>query len=257
VTEEKRLLITKIERGETEEGSKPVIEMYEANPRLKWPTLRLFDLSALFEVGIDPNDLALGEERVVRFYAFYVESDRTNQAGNAYRDITRLEAIETKSRSGVEQKLDTIADLLKGIDRRLASIHQVTEVIASETLQLANATPDATPENWPGDDEPEVKPEETLGPAEEDTLASQPQANEQPAPEVGPGSIPKTDSEEDAPVLSEDMARRRFGKLAGPGIRAGELDSSIPGRLTAQVSAGALGWRDALQQLEAAIAEQV
>lgn len=252
MTEEKKLLITKIERGETEEGSKPVIELYEANPRLKWPTLRLFDLSALFEVGIDPNDLALGEERVVRFYAFYVESDRTNQAGNPYRDVTRLEAIETESRSGMEQKLDTIADLLKGIDQRLASIHQVTEVIASETLQLANATPDATPENWPSDDEPEVKPEETLGPAEEDPESRQEHELHRPAPKEE-----HMEKDEGALVLSEDMARRRFGKLAGPGIRAGKLDSSIPGKLTSEVSAGALSWRDALQQLEAAIAEQV
>lgn len=257
MSEEKQLVISRIERGETEDG-KVAIELYEDNPKLRFPSLRLFEPSKLFSVGIDPNEFQPGEERFVQFRAYYVESDRKNQAGNAYKDVTRLEALEAGQRSRTEQKLDAIADLLKSIDRRLASIDQLTEVAVSAIVRLAGAKQEPLgpggvpvgPDDWPGDDEPEPEL------AEDPALSGI--SDRQGEEALGPAPQPAAESEEhDGPILSEDMARRRFGKLAGSGMRDGTIDRSIPGKLTNEVSAGALSWRDALQQLQATIAEQV
>ena len=77
----------------TTNNGKPVVELYASDTRLKYPVLRLFDLSALEAVGIDPN--ALGAERVHhRFLAHYRESEKTNGQGNPYKDVTHLEPIE-------------------------------------------------------------------------------------------------------------------------------------------------------------------
>lgn len=245
MSEEKQLLISRIELGETEDG-KPVVEMYEANPRLRWPALRLFDLSRLFVVGIDPNELQLGEERFVRFHAFYVESDRTNKEGNHYKDCVRLEAIETNQDSSGD-KFDGIIALLQSIDRRLASIHQITEVVAAQIMRQAeeNAHPMRTL------DSPFTDLDDTMA-----GLAPEPE--EAPRPASQPAAEPEAEPEDpSAPVLNEDMARRRFGELAGPAMRAGKLDRTASGRLTSEVSAGAMNWRTALRRLEAAIAEHV
>ena len=77
----------------TTNNGKPVVELYASDTRLKYPVLRLFDLSALETIGIDPN--TLGAERVHhRFLAHYRESEKTNGQGNPYKDVTHLEPIE-------------------------------------------------------------------------------------------------------------------------------------------------------------------
>jgi hypothetical protein len=221
VTEEKQLLITRIERGETDDG-KVVIEMYEDNPRLKWPSLRLFDPSKLFTVGIDPNELQPGEERFVRFYACYVESDRLNAQGNPYKDCTQLEAIQVDERGQVLQEtLDRIVELLVNIEHHLAkTASPVYAVDPSGNVQMAGRQSGRP--GQPSHRQADPKPQ----PTEEDT----------------------------EPVLDEDMARKKFAKLAGPAIREGAIDSGFPGQLTSQIAAKAINWRDALAELEKAIA---
>jgi hypothetical protein len=60
----------------------------------KYPDLKLFDLGELAVVGLDPATLPMGHEVPCRFFAVYTLSDKLNQAGNPYRDITRLEKAE-------------------------------------------------------------------------------------------------------------------------------------------------------------------
>jgi hypothetical protein len=223
--EELKKLIVRIELGHTEDG-KAVVEMYEENPRLKYPSLRLFELSQLFSVGIDPNELEQGEERYTRFFAYYTESERLNGQGNPYLDIVRLEAIPGPQ-SRAQQTLDAMLAALRQIDQRLAVACGLLEVLAE------------------GEDlEPEPKSpaqQETHSPAQQETHSPAQQETHSPAQQETP------------PVLNEDQARRKFGRLAGPAIRAGSIPSDLPGQLTADVAAGAKGWRDALVELEAAI----
>jgi hypothetical protein len=88
-----RELIGSIELDKTKAG-KPLVNLYSTDTRLQFPVLRLFDLSALLTVGIDPEEL--GTERLHRrFWAYYTESDKTNAQGNSYKDIEYLEALDT------------------------------------------------------------------------------------------------------------------------------------------------------------------
>jgi len=256
MSEEKWKLITRIELGETEDG-KSVVGMYEDNPKLRFPSLRLFDLSQLFTVGIDPNELEKSEECFVRFFAYYTESDRTNQAGNKYLDVTHLEPVKVERHSEVGNKLDTIAALLQSIDQRLASIDQLTEIAASAIVRLANAKQEPLgpggvpigPDDWPGDDEPEPEPVE-------DPRQGKEAPGSAPQPAAEPEELAAKSEGHDGPILDEDMARRKFGRIAGSGVRDGTIDRALPGQLTSRVSAGAMNWRTALQQLEAMIGQE-
>lgn len=59
----------------------------------KYPDLKLFDLADLAAVGIDGAALTIGEEQPARFWAVYELSDKTNKAGNPYKDVLTLEPI--------------------------------------------------------------------------------------------------------------------------------------------------------------------
>lgn len=86
----KKLLIGSVQLNTTKNGGKPVADLYSTNTRLEFAELRLFDLSMLADVGINPN--TLGEDRLYRrFWAHYELSDKLNKEGNAYRDVVALE----------------------------------------------------------------------------------------------------------------------------------------------------------------------
>ena len=141
--EEKRELIVRIQRGETHKGAKPVVEMWNENPRLEFPELRLFDLHKLFEVGIDPNQLAEGEELITRFWVYYEDSDRLNKNSNPYKDVTRLEAI-APPKSTAQQTLDAMLAALRQIDQRLAVACGLLEtLVEGEELDLQRWAHDA------------------------------------------------------------------------------------------------------------------
>lgn len=216
MAEEKRLLVTKIERSSTETGGKPVCEMWIDNPKLRFPELRLFDLSRLLLVGIDPNDLDEGKTRFCRFWAIYIEIERQTQSGTPYRDIVRLEPA-------LPEEDDQVAELLR---------EQVAIFGRIEALLQAAIAP---------------REERARAPAAPTTPVTQPETAMQPEPEP-------SHTEPERPVLDEDMARKRFSRDAGPAIRNDLLDASFVNELTKQVSAGALSWRSALGQLQEQIA---
>jgi hypothetical protein len=111
-----RLLVTKLVRTN---GTRA--DLYGA--RHKWPDLRLFDLSELATVGIDPAALEVGKETPCRFWAIYELSDKTNQAGNPYKDVIALESID-----GPATATSTDTGALLG---ELRAIRALLEVIAS------------------------------------------------------------------------------------------------------------------------------
>ena len=87
-----RELIGSVELDKTK-GGKPVVSLYSTDTRLAFPVLRLFDVSALQAVGIDPD--GLGTERVhKRFWAYYTESEKENAQGHRYKDIEYLEPMD-------------------------------------------------------------------------------------------------------------------------------------------------------------------
>jgi hypothetical protein len=221
LTEEKRLLITKIRRGHTERGNKPVVEMWTDNPRLRFPELRLFDLSKLLTVGIDPNTLEEGKIRFCRFWATYTESERQTQRGTAYRDVVHLE-------EALPDDSDDVTELLReqlAILARIEQLLQATFAPREVKPRAAAAVPRA----------PATQTEPAVAASEPETVAEL-EAEDKPGAERS--------------LLNEDMARRRFGQDAGPAIRNGLVDAASVNALTKQVHAGALSWRSALEQLQ-------
>jgi hypothetical protein len=228
------MLITKVELGETETG-KPVVEMYGNNGRLKYPELRLFELSELSVVGVDPNSLDDGEVRYARFWAYYTESDKLNQHGNPYRDVVRLEPLESvpigPTAFDGEMNSAILAEV-QAIKQQIGELCRMFELAffaGSLERPLQAAEPEAIPEPPPEFEEPEAT---------------------SPAPE------PETDRAT-PPPLDEGQAKRQFSRLAGPAIRDGKIDASAVNELTSAISAGATNWRDALQQLREKVAEKV
>lgn len=132
-----RILIGSIETSTTKAG-KPIIDLFAADTRLSFPVLRLFDLSALITVGLDPNDLPAGRH-VIRFYAYYTESEKTNERGNPYKDISHLELIDTPATTA---STDTTA-LLAEMREIKAMLAQVLNTAPPETI------PDPQPEPPP------------------------------------------------------------------------------------------------------------
>lgn len=87
-----RVMIGSVALGKTK-GGKPVADLFSTDKRLEFPVLRLFDLSMLETVGINPNEL--GSDPVhKRFWAYYTESEKTTAKGNPYRDCQYLEPID-------------------------------------------------------------------------------------------------------------------------------------------------------------------
>jgi hypothetical protein len=82
-----RLLITKLVRTDRTRA-----DLYARGHQ--WPDLKLFDLSDLVDVGIDPDSLEIGLETPCRFWAIYELSDKLNKAGNPYKDVIALDPID-------------------------------------------------------------------------------------------------------------------------------------------------------------------
>lgn len=82
-----RMLITKLVR----DGDKA--DLFGRGHQYK--DLTLFDLSDLADVGVDYASLPNGEEVPCRFWAVYEMSEKLNKAGNPYKDVIALEAIDS------------------------------------------------------------------------------------------------------------------------------------------------------------------
>lgn len=83
---DQKLLITKLVRTENNRA-----DLYAKGHQYR--DAILFDLSDLAEVDIDYEALVVGRETPCRFWAHFELSDRDNQNGNPYKDITLLEPI--------------------------------------------------------------------------------------------------------------------------------------------------------------------
>jgi hypothetical protein len=85
----------------------------------QWPDLKLFDLSDLLEVGIDPDSLEIGLETPCRFWAIYELSDKLNKAGNPYKDVIALDpfdkpaTVTSTDNSALLAELRTIRTMLE------------------------------------------------------------------------------------------------------------------------------------------------
>ena len=102
-----RFLIGSFEKATTTTG-RDVVDLFDVDTRLEYPVLRLFDLSALAAIGIDPNAIPEGRQ-FRRFYAYYRESDKRNRAGNPYRDVVHLEPIDTPATAADPSRVPSAA----------------------------------------------------------------------------------------------------------------------------------------------------
>jgi hypothetical protein len=82
-----RMLITKLVRTEQTRA-----DLYAKGHQ--WPDLKLFDVSDLLDVDIDPNNLPIGQEVPCKFWAIYELSTKLNKAGNPYKDVISLEPMD-------------------------------------------------------------------------------------------------------------------------------------------------------------------
>jgi hypothetical protein len=119
-----RMLIGSVQLNTTQSG-KPVADLFTTDTRLEYPELRLFDLSELAQVGLDPN--TIGSKRVhKRFWAHYTVSPKVNGKGNQYRDVHHLEPLEhtltTNESTDTTELLPEILEELKAIRTYLKAI---------------------------------------------------------------------------------------------------------------------------------------
>ena len=130
-----RMLITKLVRTEQTRA-----DLYARGHQ--WPDLKLFDLADLHDVGIEPNDLQIGQEVPCRFWAIYELSEKLNKAGNPYKDVIALERMD-------EPATATSTDTSALLDE-LRAIRGLLETIVKAQTPDAPAAP-ATPQ--PADEE--------------------------------------------------------------------------------------------------------
>ena len=129
-----RMLITKLVRTEQARA-----DLYAKGHQ--WPDLKLFDVSDLLDVGIDPNGLQIGQEVPCRFWAIYELSEKLNKAGNPYKDVIALEPMDGPATA---TSTDTSALLAE-----LRAIRQLLETIAASQGLGVTAAP--TPSLPPGE----------------------------------------------------------------------------------------------------------
>lgn len=111
-----RILITKIVRtGATTADL--------VGQRHQYADLHLFDLASLADVGIKFEDLVIGAEMPVRFWAHYELSAKLNKAGNPYRDVVMLESIDHPATATSTDTTPLLAEL--------RAIRALLEVLAS------------------------------------------------------------------------------------------------------------------------------
>jgi len=215
-----RMLVTKIVLNR--DGN---VELFARGHKFR-DTL-LFDVSDLMEVGIDPNELEVGQELAVRFWALYELSDRTNKSGNPYKDILALEPTDKPAtstsvdQSAVLEELRAIRVLLQRLVGETPPAQEPQEPGTAETGTAPAAPPptdDATEHNfevpWPTERAP--------APAR---------------PEPDPHSS-----------MDDGEARLAFYDLAGDAVKAGQID---PAKVNAlQKTSKDTGWLAALRTLD-------
>jgi len=221
-----KLLITKLQKRP--DGN---VDLFGRGHRYKDTTL--FDVSDLFEVGIDPADLQVGVETPCRFYAHCVASSKLNKSGNPYLNVEYLEAVSNGNGNGNGHQAAPAGELNSAILDELRAVHgeltQMRRLLNRAFVGQVIDPPLVT------DDDPTEPP---TGEGDNDL--------------DDPDDVPRPPATSAQP-LSDDQARRNFSSLAGPAIREGQVTSEEVNELVK--GAIATGWRDALVELQALIAQ--
>jgi hypothetical protein len=142
-----RMLITKLVRTEQTRA-----ELYARGHQ--WPDLKLFDLSDLLEVGIDPNGLPVGQEVPCRFWAIYELSEKLNKAGNPYKDVIALERMDgpatatSTDTSALLAELRAIRELLETV-AQAQGLPLPAAAIPSRPTEANDDSPNALDEHFP------------------------------------------------------------------------------------------------------------
>ena len=82
----------------------------------RYESAKLFDTADLLGVGIDPQEVPVGDLHPVRFFAVWHDSDKTNAKGNPYRDVDFIESAE--GLTPVTDSNGTVTGLSKTRSRR-------------------------------------------------------------------------------------------------------------------------------------------
>lgn len=132
-----RLLITKLKKTDS-----TTADLFGARHRFK--DLTLFEISDLLTVGIDPNELPLGEEVPCRFYALFELSEKLNKANRPYKDVVALERIDAPATAGSMDSSAILAEL-----RRITA--HLTALVKAQGLEV------------PELEDPEPEPADPIG----------------------------------------------------------------------------------------------
>jgi hypothetical protein len=144
----KRELIGSLELSETFKGGKAIVKLFSTDTRLQFEVLRLFDLSALLAVGIDPNGLKAGQRVHARFWAHYTEPGKLNKDGNPYRDVQYLEPVDQASAGQAPAAVD-LGEVLGELRAIRALLGLVVEGMTLFGMDLPAAPPRTTDEALP------------------------------------------------------------------------------------------------------------
>ena len=176
-----RMLVTKIVLNR--DGN---VELFARGHKFR-DTL-LFDPSDLQEVGIDPNELEVGQEVAVRFWALYELSQRLSKAGHAYKDIVALEPTDKPAtstsvdQSAVLEELRAILSVLQQLVNggRLAQEPQEEGSAESARDPAPAEAPNGSPRSYPSLDDGQAKREfyRLAGPAVKEEKIAPTEVNE-------------------------------------------------------------------------------
>lgn len=233
-----KLRITRVRRGRTKSG-KIVAELRTANTRLEYPELILFDLDALRQVGIDPNQLT-EEDVYCQFFANYELSEKLTSNGTPYRDIVSLEAIDAPA-SVTSTDNSALLGELRAMKALLLELVASSEQSRSLLARLATLPP---------------MPAGPVAVAKQKRLRVAKHATDHAKPEFAPPAKPDppagvntaADPQATDPIPTKPEARQAFYDLLGQAISDGRITPDDGNALIA--TANDKGWNVALAALQ-------
>ena len=156
-----KMLITKIRRTDETRA-----DLYGKGH--KWPDLKLFDIGELLAVGITPEDLPIGVEKPCRFLAHYTLSDKINEAGNPYKDVSHLEPIENGNGTTAPAPMNDamLAAILRELQTQTKLLQALAGIVAGPPeqnpddayIEQAERQDAERPVLWTDDDKPYREP---------------------------------------------------------------------------------------------------
>ena len=129
----------------------------------KWPDMKLFDLSELLAVGITPDDLPVGVEKPCRFLAHYTLSDKLNEAGNPYKDVSHLEAADNGNGTTAPPPMNDamLAAILAELEKQTKLLKALVGAVAGPPEE-GDWNPVPAPEPGPQEPPPEEESDDSI-----------------------------------------------------------------------------------------------